>query len=97
MKTIDIPVAAARSSDEIVAAIEEAVGSLELGIYLRCSLKSYPGSVHWHVIRPGERGTLEVTWWPQRRRLWLKHQAGRGGEWVDTATTDLASALNPLA
>jgi hypothetical protein len=93
MTTIEIPVADHRSSDEIVAAVERSAGSLGLQIRLRTTLRTFPGSVPWHLVHPVERGTLEITWWPKRRRLWLKLHAGRGGAWVDQAAVAFASAL----
>lgn len=52
---------------------------------LRRTLKTYPGSVHWHLTKPGERGVLEVTWWPASRRLWLKVHPMREADWIDEA------------
>ena len=40
-----------------------------------------------------ERGTLEVTLWPARRRLWMSVHANRGAEWVEGALRHLADAL----
>jgi hypothetical protein len=63
--------------------IDKAVIGFSLNVTMRGKLKSYPGSTHWHIKRGRERGTLEVTWWPKRRKLWIKIQAGRTAPWVD--------------
>ena len=47
------------------------------------SVKSYPGCTHWHWKRDNEAGTLEVTLWPARRRIWFKIQAARRSGWID--------------
>ena len=46
-------------------------------------LASYPGSSHWHISRPGLSGVLEVTWWPQRERFWLKVASNRDAVWIE--------------
>jgi hypothetical protein len=54
----------------------------ELGLLIkRSSLAKYPGSVHWHLTYPGEKGTLEATWWPSRDRLWLAISDRRRADW----------------
>jgi hypothetical protein len=40
-----------------------------------------------------ERGTLELTWWPGKRRLWFKIQAGRTGDWIDEAIPTLSKRI----
>ena len=68
---------------EAVVAIEAACVDAGLRCALKGSLRSYPGSDHWHYKRDREPGTLEVTLWPARRRLWLSVQAGRRAEWIE--------------
>jgi dihydroxyacetone kinase-like protein len=36
-----------------------------LRVTLKGTLKKYPGCIHWHLKREGERGTLEMTWSPR--------------------------------
>jgi hypothetical protein len=71
------------TSDKIVWAIDKVILDLGLVVSMRGALKSFPGSTHWHVKRGRERGTLEATWWPQRRKLWIKVQARRTAPWID--------------
>lgn len=49
------------------------------------SLKKYPGSTHWHLTKPGCKGTLEITWWPARNRLWIHQRLNRSADWQDEA------------
>ena len=53
----------------------------------------YPGSRHWHYRRGRERGTLEITFWPAQRRLWLKVAAGRTSAWITELLPSLQAAL----
>ena len=71
------------TSDKIGSIIEKAIIDLNLAVTMRGSVKSYPGSIHWHIKRDHARGTLELTWWSQRRKLWIKIQAGRTAPWID--------------
>lgn len=82
-KEINIRVPASIASDKIVLVINSAVIDLGLNVTMRGSLKSFPGGTHWHLKHGRGPGTLEITWWPQRRRLWMKIQAGRTAEWID--------------
>ena len=63
--------------------IDKVILEFGLNATMRGTLKSYPGSTHWHIKRGRERGTLEVTWWPQCRKLRIKIQAGRTAPWID--------------
>jgi hypothetical protein len=71
------------SPDKVVLVVERVIGNLGLTVTMRGTLKTYPGSIHWHLKRGQGRGTLEITWWPERRRLWMKIQAGRTAAWIN--------------
>src|SRR4030095_7866814 len=47
-----------------------------LAHHLNCTLKGtlvrYQGSVHWHFKKDKLKGTLEITWWESKNRLWFK-------------------------
>jgi hypothetical protein len=93
MIELDVPVPA----DADPALIEQSVEDICAGAGLRRTLKStlatYPGSVHWHYAQPPQWGTLELTWWPARRRLWLKVSAGRAAAWITGRLPQLQHAL----
>ena len=56
-----------------------------LTVASKSSLRSFPGSVHWHLKKEGEKGVLELTLWPAKRRLWASVHANRAGGWTDDA------------
>lgn len=70
---------------DIVANIEHAVVSAGLAIALRGTVSMYPDSVHWHLKRVNHKGTLELTWWPKKSRLWFKIAGNRGADWMPGA------------
>ena len=45
--------------------VEKTCKARGLGVMVKTSLSSYPGSIHWHFHRGAERGTLEVTCWEE--------------------------------
>ena len=45
-------------------------------------MAKYPGCTHWHLKKDRETGTLELTWWPARNRLWFKIATGRQADWM---------------
>ena len=82
MEEIEVSVNTAGREERLATAIEEAAVHYGLQIRIRGTLRTYPGSHHWHLHKPGERGTLEVTLWPAGKRVWFKVQAGRRAEWI---------------
>jgi hypothetical protein len=77
------------ASDKIALIIDSAIGDLGLDVAMRGGLKSFPGSTHWHLKRGSVRGTLEITWWPKARSLWMKIQKGRNAAWISQAVPKL--------
>jgi hypothetical protein len=63
--------------------IEKVCAGRGLGVAMKGSLKGYPGCVHWHYKRPGHKGTLEITVYPEARRIWAQVQDGRRAPWID--------------
>src|SRR5262249_30603594 len=78
----------------IARAVDSALKRSGLRIVSRGRLKTYPGSTHWHFRNGEQRGTLELTWWPAKRKLWFKVQAGRDAGWIDQAVRTLARSIN---
>lgn len=54
-----------------------------LSINLKGSLAKYPGCIHWHLKRPGQRGTLEITLWTSARRIWFSVHTGRASARIE--------------
>lgn len=69
--------------DHVEKAIDRAIMKSGLMITLRDSLKAFPGCIHWHIKYGRESGTLDITFWPQERRVWFSIQSGRAGTWID--------------
>jgi hypothetical protein len=93
MIELDVPVPA----EADLAHLEEIVETVCAGASLRRALKgtlaSYTGSVHWHYAQARQRGILEITWWPARRRLWFKVSAGRSAPWIAARLPQLQQSL----
>jgi hypothetical protein len=81
-------------------AIEQHIDEICLAEGLACrlksSLKKYPGSLHWHFKREGQAGVLEITLWPQARRLWFILREGRRAAWVDEIIPSLQRKLEEM-
>jgi hypothetical protein len=73
--------------------IEAAIAKLGLLTTLRATLASFPGSIHWHLKRDRQRGTLELTLWPAEHRLWLSVQGARNASWIGPGMRQLKAAL----
>jgi hypothetical protein len=73
--------------------IEELASAAGLQIGLRGTLKQYPGSRHWHFQRRRTPGTLELTVWPQQRRVWFAIRQNRWADWIDEALSQMRSQL----
>ena len=77
----------------VISRVESVLTSHGLTMHSRGSVKSYPGCTHWHWKNGRQAGTLEVTLWPARRRLWFKVQSGRRAAWIDQLVPVLKAAL----
>jgi hypothetical protein len=71
------------------AAVDRACAEAGLLVTMRGPLAAYPGCIHWHVKKGRLPGTLEITWWPQSGRLWIKVANNRDGPWIDAAVGEL--------
>lgn len=97
MQIVDVPLPEGRDLSALPAAVHQVCAAAGLTLTLTGTLKSYPGSYHWHYQRGRERGTLELTFWPAQRRLWLKVAAGRTSAWITALLPDLRAALAEAA
>jgi hypothetical protein len=75
------------------AEIEDAILKTNLTVTLRGTLRQYPGCHHWHLKQGHEPGTLELTWWPEKNRLWFKIASNRRGDWMESAISAFQSSL----
>jgi hypothetical protein len=93
MHTVDIPLPPGRDLTSVPARVQAVCRLAGLRPTLEGTLRSYPGSRHWHYQQGRAPGTLEVTWWPARQRLWLKVAVGRAGAWTGVQLPALQAAL----
>jgi hypothetical protein len=93
VKQIELDVAGCEFSAATARAIEAVMNEQGLERSLKCSLRAYPGCVHWHFRKPHETGTLEVTMWPARRRVWLSVQSGRRAAWISRSLKKIKMSL----
>jgi|HubBroStandDraft_6_1064221.scaffolds.fasta_scaffold369404_1 hypothetical protein len=63
--------------------VERLCRTLGLLMALKGSLSQYPGSIHWHFKKERQNGTLEITLFPTKSRLWSKVQDRRKAQWIE--------------
>ena len=73
--------------------IEKACLGCGLRVSTRSSLRGCPGSIHWHVKRGIQAGTLELTLWETKRRVWASVKDGRRAPWMDEALPQIKDAV----
>lgn len=67
----------------------EAALTTEGLVFEKLSLKKYAPCCHWHIRKPGEKGTLEATYLLDTHRLWLECRSGRTAPWQEPVATRL--------
>ena len=77
----------------VAQTIEDFVDGAGLRVTLREPLAEFPGSIHWHIKRGKDAGTLEVTLFNRERRIGLDVRKGREGVWTAQALENLGAAL----
>jgi hypothetical protein len=93
MEEYPIPVDLPCDAKQIEIAVDQCFHNLGLVQTMRSTLAKYPGCVHWHFQKPRVTGTLEVTFWPSRNRLWITVQKGRRAEWLEEAVPAMERCL----
>ena len=78
--------------------VDDTLAQRGLTVTLRDALKQYPGCTHWHLKQGRQTGTLEITLWPQRHRVWFSVHRNRTAPWIkaeiERLHTSLQSRLN---
>ena len=93
MRSEEVTVPQGADFSRAEAALERCFEAEGLRVAMKGTLAAHKGCVHWHLKRGKERGTLEVTLWPARRRVWLSVHANRGGEWIEEGLVRLREAI----
>jgi hypothetical protein len=100
---LDFPIAIHDSMDfrRAGSAVEKCCRRLGLVQGMKTTLAKHPGSTHWHYKQAKQSGTLEITIWPSKRRVWMTVQDGRKADWIreilPILTEELERALQPGA
>ena len=82
MIEVDLQIPDSLETEAVIRIVEQVCASNYLTCSRKGTLVSYPGSIHWHFKRNGDKGTLEITWWEVKNRLWFKVAKGRTGDWM---------------
>lgn len=91
MTNLDVDISRATGKlDKTIEALCRAAG---LSITLKGTSAKFAGSIHWHLKKGCERGTLEITLWPSQNKLWFSMQDGRAADWVMPAARELKAQL----
>ena len=82
MEEIEVAVSPVGREEQLAALIEAAADHYGLQMRMKGTLRTYPGSEHRHIQKPGEHGTLEITLWPTGNRVWFSVQSGHRVAWI---------------
>ena len=93
MTEIDLTLPPTPDFAQVERAVDEACAALGLTTQLKGTLRQYPGCTHWHLHSGKQTGTLEVTLWPNARRLWFKVADNRRAAWIDEAVAGLTAEI----
>src|SRR5260221_5505740 len=93
MEENEIHLSAMPSEAQFISRVEVLAESYGLHIRMQSTLRTYPGSIHWHLEKPGERGTLEITFWPAGKRAWFSVQARRRADWIENILPQFKAEL----
>jgi hypothetical protein len=93
MTEIEIDMPERDDTPRAIERIERVMSDHDLRLVSRGTLKTYRGCVHWHYKNGDDPGTLEITLWSKRNRLWFKIQSGRRAPWIDQILPRLKRSL----
>lgn len=97
MDIVEIAIPANYVPAALVARIERAAAEAGLDVGERMTLRTFPGSLHWHLRRPGTKGVLELTYWPIQHRAWFAVHSNRQASWIAPAIERLRVTLEQAA
>ena len=93
MLEVELQIPTVAKSDSVDKVIEQVCSANNLTCTLKGTLASYPGCIHWHFKMGKQKGTLEITWWKSKNRLWFKVAKGRTGDWINEALPQLKQEI----
>lgn len=78
----------------VIQEIEEVINQFKLNITQKTTLSTMKGSVHYHLKQEKKAGILEITYWPDKHRLWVEIHNNRCYEWNKSIIKPFAEALS---
>jgi hypothetical protein len=95
MKKVKIRLQLPIDEKKILAQFRRTIRAEALTLKSEGTLKTIPGSVHWHITKPNKSGTLEATLDNKQSRLWLCYHDNRYADWIDNAIDRIKTKLEP--
>lgn len=77
----------------VIWEIEEVISEFQLQITQKTTLSTMKGSIHYHLKQHKASGVLEVTYWPNKRRLFVEIHDNRLSEWNRNMIVPFSEAL----
>ena len=93
MIKVELQVPADTQSDSVVKVVEQVCHANGLTQVSKGTLASYPRCIHWHFKMDKQKGTLEITWWESKNRLWFKVADGRVSDWINESMRKLKKQI----
>lgn len=79
--------------DLVVQEIEDIIADFQLEVTQKTTLSTMKGSIHYHLKQGKKSGVLEVTYWPNKKRLFVEIHNNRLSEWNQNMIAPFAEAL----
>jgi hypothetical protein len=89
----EVPLTTGTTTDQIATWLLRYVEHNGLTIRLQGTLRTIPGSTHWHLTRGPRSGTLELTYDPQLCLVIVAVHNNRRGTWAGEAVFDVITHL----
>jgi hypothetical protein len=79
--------------DFILNEIEGIIKEFNLTITQKTTLSTMKGTIHYHLKKGKLPGVLELTYWPQKKRLWIEIHDNRKSEWNENIISSFAERI----
>jgi hypothetical protein len=94
MRQTDALIPASTVPDQVEVALARFASERQVLVRNMGSLRTFPGSVHWHLSRRGAgQGTVEITLLQQQGLLRASVHENRQGTWAGDGLDELVAAI----
>ena len=93
MKDVEFLVPRGSNLEDAEEKIEKSCAGRGLRMMMKKPLGKFPGSIHWHYKKNSEPGTLELTLWCEKHRVWATIHDNRSAEWIEEELPGLRKAI----